>query len=102
MRFTAILPLALAASPVLAGDQYVTVMPDYVFVTKTDTVYSMDYSSGPITGGVGNDSLAASGATAAPAATVGGQVVATSGLSRGESDALYARLLAEAKARKLR
>lgn len=94
----------LAAAPALAGDKpvIVTVKPPVVdyyvgtgpirYYAGTETVTSttsVDYNAGD--------------SSASPAAAITGQNrVSGSGISRVEADALYARLLSEAKARKLR
>lgn len=92
-----------AAAPAFAGDKpvIVTVKPPVVdyyvgtgpirYYTRNDPVAStssLDYSAGD------------SGAV--PAVAPSQNRVSGSGISRVEADALYARLLSEAKARKLR
>lgn len=93
---------ALAAAPAFAGDQPVVIYfgkpTEY---TGPVPVYETQITSGPVRFQF-DTGLTGGPATASSVATASGTAVGQVGLSQGDTDALYARVLKEARARQLR
>lgn len=98
-RILALACATMIAAPAMAGDQPVIITKPPVFEIYDFPIYTLSGTSGVGTGVTtrGNTTTISPAAASPAQGRVGGVA-----LTSAESDALYARLLAEAKQRKLR